>query len=334
MKFEFKVKMKDLNSLRSINNEVEATQDDDSTMDESSIFDSIPTNHSTSLISEDFEDKKNIFRPISCYTTPPLPNESLTFSGYNTQRNPEMIRKNSEIGKPIYASLREKEDACTKNTNIIQYCKDFDYNSLNNEARWNTFCQRVDKEHEATEGQFIIVKDKVIPQHSDNLEDNSCTSTFTSFYPEDVSNISCSTIQANNRIPKLTRMRQEFDPNAFKNRLSFLHPISPDMKIKIYINEKDQVEDVMALKVRKDQLQDVNEIIDVIICKITSIRSDLSRDNINLLIFFKQESIKPIPLSRKPKKTMNNSNLNLFDNTSLIMDYLSGREKLYIRASV
>lgn len=334
MKFEFKLK-RNLNSLRPINNEIESIEDADSMTDESSIFDSIPTSNSISVISEDIEEKKTFSRPISCYTTPPLSNASLTYKTFEKLPNQDLIRKSSWLGSLVSTSLKRKEDFYIKNNNTLDSTEDFDYSSINNDGRRQEFYQNLDIGNGATEEQFIIVDNKEQTKFDlDTLDDNSFTSTSTSFHSEDVSNISCSTIQSNNRIPRNARMKPEFDQNIVRDRLSFLQPTSSSMKIKIYINEKDQLEDVIALKVQKERLQDINVLIDIIISKITSMRSDINRENIKLFLFFKQESIRPILLSKTPRKTFNESNLNLFDNTSLIMDYLSGKEKLYIRVLV
>lgn len=334
MKFEFKLK-RNLNSLRPINNEIESIEDADSMTDESSIFDSIPTSNSISVISEDIEEKKTFSRPISCYTTPPLSNASLTYKTFEKLPNRDLIRKSSWLGSLVSTSLKRKEDFYIKNNNTLDSTEDFDYSSINNDGRRQEFYQNLDIGNGATEEQFIIVDNKEQTKFDlDTLDDNSFTLTSTSFHSEDVSNISCSTIQSNNRIHRNARMKPEFDQNIVRDRLSFLQPTSSSMKIKIYINEKDQLEDVIALKVQKERLQDINVLIDIIISKITSMRSDINRENIKLFLVFKQESIRPILLSKTPRKTFNESNLNLFDNTSLIMDYLSGKEKLYIRVLV
>lgn len=334
MKFEFTLK-RHLNSLRPINNEIESIEDADSMTDESSIFDSIPTSNSISVISEDIEEKKTFSRPISCYTTPPLSNASLTYKTFEKLPNRDLIRKSSWLGSLVSTSLKRKEDFYIKNNNTLDSTEDFDYSSINNDGRRQEFYQNLDIGNGATEEQFIIVDNKEQTKFDlDTLDDNSFTLTSTSFHSEDVSNISCSTIQSNNRIHRNARMKPEFDQNIVRDRLSFLQPTSSSMKIKIYINEKDQLEDVIALKVQKERLQDINVLIDIIISKITSMRSDINRENIKLFLVFKQESIRPILLSKTPRKTFNESNLNLFDNTSLIMDYLSGKEKLYIRALV
>lgn len=334
MKFEFTLK-RHLNSLRPINNEIESTEDADSMTDESSIFDSIPISNSISVISEDIEEKKTFSRPTSCYTTPPLSNASLAYKTFEKLPNRDLIKKSSWLGSPVSTSLKRKEDCYIKNDSTLDSTKDLDYSSINNDGRRYQFYQNLDIGNGATEEQFIIGDNKEQTKFDlDTSDDNSFTSISTSFHSEDVSNISCSTVQSNNRIPRKARMKPEFDQNTVRNRLSFLQPISSSMKIKIYINENDQLEDVMALKVQKEHLQDINELIDIIISKITSMRSDINRENIKLFLFFKQESIRPILLSKTPSKTFNDSNLNLFDNTSLIMDYLSGKEKLYIRALV
>lgn len=332
MKFEFKLKRKGLNSLRHINNEIETTEDADSITDESSIFDSIPTSNSISVISEDIEEKKSFSRPISCYTTPPLSTASLT---YKTLPKRDLIKKSSWIGSPVSTSLKRKEDIYKTRNNTFNNPKDFDYCSVNNEGRRYEFCQNVDIDSGATEEQFIIANDReLIRIDLDTLDDNSFTSTSTSFHSQDISNTPSSTIQTNTGLPRTARMKPKFDPNIVRNRLSFLQPVTSSIKIKIYISEEDQLEEVIALKVQKEHLQGINELIDIIISKIARMRSDINREDIKLFLFFKQESIRPILLSRIPSKSINDFNLNLFDNTSLIMDYLSGREKLYIRALV
>lgn len=335
MLFEFKLKKKGLDELRPINNEIESTEDADSTTDESSIFDSIATNNSISVISEDNEEKKTSFRPISCYNTPPLSNESLIYQVFEKQPNRDLVKKNSWVGRSVSASLKKKEVIYKKNKSQ-NYPKDYEYSSINNETRRNEFCQSVENSYgDDTENSIIGGNKELDTLDSDNLEDSSFTSTSTNFHSQEAQNISCSTIDSNNRKPRISRQRQRFDQNTLKNRLSFLQPISSSMKIKIYISEKDEFEEVVvALKVQKEHLQDINELIDVIIQKIASQRSAIKRDNVKLYLLFKKESIRPIPLPMTPSETLNGSTLNSFDKTSLIMDYLSGRDKLYIRAVV
>lgn len=334
MLLDFKLKKMCLDQLRLVNNEIESTEDADSTADESSIFDSIATNNSISTICEHIEEKKNFSRPISCYTTPPLSNEILIYQASETQPSRDLVKKSSWIGRPISLSLKNNE-VSHKKYKTHNYSKDYEYSSMNNETRRNEFCRKVKDCHGDAGEQSLIIENKDInTSNPEALEDSSFTSTSTSFHSEEAPDISCSTIESNNIKHRIFRHRQRFDKNTLKNRLSFLQPISSSMKIKIYISERNGFEEIVALKVQKENIQEVNELTDVIIQKVVSQRPGAKRESIKLDLLFKKESIRPIPLPMSRYETLKDSTLNMFDNTSLIMEYLSGRDKLYIRALV
>lgn len=326
--FEFKFNLKELNHLKILGNEDE--EDGENTTDESSIFDSIPSSQTFNETHEEIFDKSESYRPTNFYENLPLfsssilRNKKYRFSG--VPRNNACISGSASTltkGKecPEYNGL--------ENSHTLGV--DIDYSTLNNEAKRNAFCQSAESGYDDSEQMPIIIESKEYTQ--ENLASTSFSSTSSSV-DADFSNISTSTLKPKTRITKSAKARAEFNPAAARHRLSFLQPVNPMIKIKIYLTVKDQDEEVMAVKVPKDKLHGLNQLLNIIRGKITNLHSDLDENDIRLQLLFKQENIRPIPLLSQSGETLNGSNFNTFDKTSLIMDYLSGREKLYIKALV
>lgn len=93
--------------------------------------------------------------------------------------------------------------------------------------------------------------------------------------------------------------------------------------------------DFMAIKLRKDKLQNINELVNVIIFKIINKKPNIKVNDINLSIFFKDLHLKPILLKEpvtKKNSAMRNKEVLLLDNDGLLLDYVQLKRKLYIRA--
>ncbi|CAI5757484.1 unnamed protein product [Candida verbasci] len=89
--------------------------------------------------------------------------------------------------------------------------------------------------------------------------------------------------------------------------------------------------DFIAIKLRRDKLKNINELINVIVLKLMNKRNDININNIKLLIFFKDDSLKPIILKDKVKTSTNDQEVS-FDNNDLLLDYIQMKRKLYIKA--
>ncbi|KAI5968740.1 hypothetical protein CANMA_002176 [Candida margitis] len=93
--------------------------------------------------------------------------------------------------------------------------------------------------------------------------------------------------------------------------------------------------DFIAIKLRKDKLQNINELINVIIFKIMNKKPNIKVNDINLSIFFKDSQLKPISLREPVKKsshTEHKKEVVSLDNGGLLLDYVQMKRKLYIRA--
>lgn len=92
--------------------------------------------------------------------------------------------------------------------------------------------------------------------------------------------------------------------------------------------------DFIAIKLRKDKLQDINELVNVIMFKIMSKKPNIRANDIYLSIFFKDLHLKPILLRepRRKKRCQSSSKEMLIDDGGLLLDYVQLKRKLYIRA--
>lgn len=92
--------------------------------------------------------------------------------------------------------------------------------------------------------------------------------------------------------------------------------------------------DFIAIKLRKDKLQNINELVNVIIFKIMSKKPNVKVNDINLSIFFKNLHLKPILLKEQVNKRSSMSSIKgvQLDNDGLLLDYVQLKRKLYIRA--
>lgn len=97
------------------------------------------------------------------------------------------------------------------------------------------------------------------------------------------------------------------------------------LKIKIFVtpSSSSTITDVMALKLKKQKLQSIDELIQVVQFKV-GFRVAHAATNIRLAIFFKNSRLKPIPLQLDCGE---------WDTNGLTMDYILAKDKLYVRAS-
>ncbi|KAK6461947.1 hypothetical protein DFJ63DRAFT_206879 [Scheffersomyces coipomensis] len=94
--------------------------------------------------------------------------------------------------------------------------------------------------------------------------------------------------------------------------------------------------DYFALKLRKDKLNNLNELINVIIYKLLAKKQDLNINDVKLLIFFKDKTLNPIVLkqSMSESRSISKEYQKPFDlnNDDLLLDYIKLKKKLYIMA--
>ena len=95
----------------------------------------------------------------------------------------------------------------------------------------------------------------------------------------------------------------------------------------------------ITIKLRKDKLQNINELTNLILYKMMNKKNDLNINEVKLLIFFKDKNLKPILLkdSVNPKSKSLTGVVNKelgFYKDDLLLDYVQMKEKLYIKAIV
>ncbi|KAK6202405.1 uncharacterized protein RJT21DRAFT_112364 [Scheffersomyces amazonensis] len=96
--------------------------------------------------------------------------------------------------------------------------------------------------------------------------------------------------------------------------------------------------DYIALKLRKDKLNNLNELVNVIIYKLLAKKHDLNINEVKLLIFFKDKGLNPIVLKQSSKeiKSQHKQLQKPFNlkNDELLLDYIKLKKKLYIMAQI
>ncbi|KAI5951012.1 hypothetical protein KGF54_004086 [Candida jiufengensis] len=124
----------------------------------------------------------------------------------------------------------------------------------------------------------------------------------------------------------------------------------PILKIKIFLDHSNNTNqplkihqlDYISIKLRKDKLKNINELINVIIFKIMNKNKIINLNNIKLSIIFLNEdnqsdgngkNLNPIILKNSVKNFKNSSNNEIcFNNDELLLDYVQLKKKIYIRA--
>lgn len=96
-----------------------------------------------------------------------------------------------------------------------------------------------------------------------------------------------------------------------------------ELKVKIYVGRRN--EDAMALKLRKDKLNSISELHEVILYKIRQRHQGLSRDAITLNIFFKND-LNSVPLNPRRRFVLDAYQ-------DLLLDYVMNKSKLYVQAT-
>lgn len=99
------------------------------------------------------------------------------------------------------------------------------------------------------------------------------------------------------------------------------------LKVKIFIGDVNQ--EVVALKLKKDRLSDINELIDVITFRAICKDSGLSNEQVKIDMFFPDLRLKPIVIKGTGAHATFGSSTN-----DLLMDYVMAKEKVYVRAYV
>ncbi|RCK56121.1 hypothetical protein Cantr_05474 [Candida viswanathii] len=110
--------------------------------------------------------------------------------------------------------------------------------------------------------------------------------------------------------------------------------------LRIFMKDPDSQEITsITIKLRKDKLNNINELTNLVLFKLMSKKQDLNINRVKLLIIFKDKSLKPILLKDsidKKSKSMDgivNKELGV-DKDDLLLDYVQMKDKLYIKALV
>lgn len=106
------------------------------------------------------------------------------------------------------------------------------------------------------------------------------------------------------------------------------------MKIKIFIAFGELVGDLAALRVNKDQLSTVNEFIYAVLHKVSTRYPQIDTSKLQLLLFFNDRGIKPIPLTSSHSSTSPSKPSDAFDINGLVLEYLKSKLKVYVKASL
>ncbi|KAG5421173.1 hypothetical protein I9W82_000263 [Candida metapsilosis] len=145
-----------------------------------------------------------------------------------------------------------------------------------------------------------------------------------------------------------------FESPSRKSQISSSSESNPYLRLNIYLEDSQSTpppsprdsptyrsissqsdnHDFIAIKLRKDKLQNINELVNVIIFKIMSKKPNVKVNDINLSIFFKNSHLKPILLKEQVNKRSSLSSIKgvHLDNDGLLLDYVQLKRKLYIRA--
>lgn len=106
------------------------------------------------------------------------------------------------------------------------------------------------------------------------------------------------------------------------------------MKIKIFIAFGELIGDLAALRVNKDQLSTVNEFIYAVLHKVSTRYPQIDTSKLQLLLFFNDRGIKPIPLTASRSSTSLSKLSDDFDINGLVLEYLKSKLKVYVKASL
>lgn len=126
-----------------------------------------------------------------------------------------------------------------------------------------------------------------------------------------------------------TTSKSSSKSNHYTYKIPKLNEAENILKLKIFIGLAN--EDVIALKLRKDKLKTVHELIDVILYKVFDklTNEKVSSNDIKISIFFKDYKLKPIVMKTCGDKNSQTSGLIQKD---LLYDYIMAKNKVYIRA--
>ncbi|ODV81017.1 uncharacterized protein CANTADRAFT_188283 [Suhomyces tanzawaensis NRRL Y-17324] len=108
------------------------------------------------------------------------------------------------------------------------------------------------------------------------------------------------------------------------------------LKLKIFVEQKgphanEEVE-FIALRMRKDRLNHVNELINLVMFKLLSTKNDLNLNHVRLLIIFRDPSLNPVVLKPSVDEATAERGLVCLSNDALLLDYILLKDKLYIKA--
>lgn len=313
-------------------------RDSFSSSDDSSVFDSAPTTLSMATITEeDFPSEKP--RPTSCYITRPLLEETLCLSDVdkqtkdteNTQRpvqtqakaSPQTPQDSPKLNKrrSLGLSIAQKLSRRISGSHLNK-----DLNRVSGESPRPKSAIFHDQTEPVSHRPLSSRNPPVVSEIP--IEQTASKTYKLVEMPRNIHSV----LLEQPSISTLIEPRPTTRISTFYNRRpllsSFTLPIKNDqvLKIKIFVvsSTTGTTSDVMALKLKKQKLENINELIQVIQFKVGFRFSALDTSDIKLSIFFKNPKLRPIPLNDSAGRSL--------DTNGLTMDYILAKDKLYVKA--
>ncbi|EDK40342.2 hypothetical protein PGUG_04440 [Meyerozyma guilliermondii ATCC 6260] len=322
--------------------------------DESSVFDSAPTTLSIPTITE--EDLNKTSKPTSCYTTRPLSEETLCLEKVEDKTEQYSQHKRQQYSKdPPQPSKSSQQKASQNQPQPSQRSPQNSSSSSRLERRKSfglLLAQKVSRlsgshlkesrpkstlfESSPTSNTYNTHRQSTAPKSPprDPESPERFSSSPSTLVGSDVSPKLPYVLENQPSITHIIEPRQKTQiPTFFHARpqsSTFELPVKKDqiLKIKIFVtSSSSSTSDVIALKLKKQKLQNIHELIQVIQFKVGFRLAAVETSDIKLSIFFKNPKLKPIPLSQS-----DSAGRSLDSN--LLMDYIIAKDKLYVNACV
>lgn len=322
--------------------------------DESSVFDSAPTTLSIPTITE--EDLNKTSKPTSCYTTRPLLEETLCLEKVEYKTDQYSQHKRQQYSKDPPQPSKSSQQKASQNQPQPSQRSPQNSSSSSRLERRKSFGLLLAQKVSRLSGSHL----KESRPKSTLFESSPTSNTYNTHRqltapkspprdpesPERFS-LSPSTLVGLDVLPKLPYVlenqpsithiiepRQKTQiPTFFHARpqlLAFELPVKKDqiLKIKIFVtSSSSSTSDVIALKLKKQKLQNIHELIQVIQFKVGFRLAAVETSDIKLSIFFKNPKLKPIPL-------LQSDSAGRSLDSNLLMDYILAKDKLYVNACV
>ncbi|ODV65912.1 hypothetical protein HYPBUDRAFT_242524 [Hyphopichia burtonii NRRL Y-1933] len=339
--------------LDNIQNRHENLTHDANSTDESSVFDSIPES------TDDFSIHTSKTRPTSCYVTPPLPQDNPEFPKKRLSfRNSSSVSKRSSlyltpnispdeldyqysnhhrqslsIDKKFQLAKTVEDDEIPKRSNLRPASPKLRPSPLFNYPT----TPHIPKNYSDFISDSPDSSPSPYPSPSLSIQSRRPSTSLPQITSKDLNSIS--PLQNLDRVlnhkPPVDQINDSSisintDSTVKPSYIPKLNKLESILKLKLYLGSRN--ESVMALKLKKDKLDNIDELIDVLIYKIIEKFNnlDLSANQIKISIFFKNPKLKSIIMKNFGPKEYNDEFS--FLQKELLMDYISNKDKLYIRA--